>query len=470
MHLIDLYIQMENELSLYERKVKDFYYWNYIREEIYSNLNSYINSTPCGFSKTHISIKRMPKLIWDCIVKEEYRYSRFKDPIDILFVCHPRRIWCDKSYLSIYTDLISNKFENSITIEYPHEGFHYKPCYTKNICYMDYMYYVRALIQKLPVYSLTDDDLNNIRSTIGLVKNYLYNHTGYTLNVDEVVKRVVFFYKRYRYTYIYFERMLKRLRPKLLVEVVHYRFENMVLNQVAKKHKIPVVELQHGLTGKYHIAYNYGDIKNNDCLPDVFLSFSDYWSNTMRLPDSIVKIQSVGFPYYERKILEFKKDSNPLYILFLSSGTIGASLSQLAIELNSLLTGTDLKIVYKLHPGEFSDWKERYPELARSDIMVIDNAEIDLYSLFSKSVAQVGVYSTALFEGLGYRLKTYILDAGHTEHVECLLTYKCALLVHNAQEIKTDLLTNGTIDIDSSFFWKEDALNNMISALSNMIN
>lgn len=464
-HLVDIFIQMENELSLYDKQIKDFYYWDYIREEIYSNFDSYVNSTPCGFSKTHISIKQMPKLLWDCMFKKEYHYSHFKRPIDVMFVCHPRRILSDNSYVSIYTDLVANAFDNSVTIEYPHEGFHYKPCFSRNVCYLDFMYYVRALIQKLPTCSLSPGELNTIRSTIVLVKNYLLTYTGYDLDVDGVVKRIVFFYKRYRYTFSYFDRMLNRLQPRIIVEVVHYRFENMVLNQVAKQYKIPTVELQHGLTGKYHIAYNYGDIKKNECLPDFFLSFSDYWSSAMRLPDSIVKKEAVGFPYYERRIHEYKMDCNPTIILFLSSGTIGASLSKVAIELNTLLIGTKYRIVYKLHPGEFADWRERYQELAKSSISVIDNADIDLYSLFSKSVAQVGVYSTALFEGLGYKLKTYILDVGHTEHIECLLEKKYAILINNAQEIKKDLVSTGTSDIDSSFFWKENAYENMVRAI-----
>ena len=48
------------------------------------------------------------------------------------------------------------------------------------------------------------------------------------------------------------------------------------------------------------------------------------------------------------------------YAKFLSN-TIGRELSKLAVELSGKIQGTDYKIIYKLHPGEYQDWKNRYP-------------------------------------------------------------------------------------------------------------
>ena len=263
------------------------------------------------------------------------------------------------------------------------------------------------------------------------------------------------------------------INSKLIIEVVHYRFENMVLNEVAHSKGIRIVELQHGLTGRYHIAYNYGSIKNNKCLPDYFFSFSEFWKNEMRLPNHLVKIVSTGFPYYEKKTQNIQKSLNANKILFLSSGTVGDKLSLIAISLNKRLMGSNYEVIYKLHPGEFADWKLRYPELLNSGINVIDDVKVDLYKLFSESIAQVGVYSTAIFEGLGYELKTFILKMGQTEHIQCLLNMNCAILIDSEEDIINNLYgqsKNGIESVNSDFFWSKNASESINRELTRLLN
>lgn len=461
-NIIDDYIKMEEDLLLYTKHIKDFYYWNYIRESLYTSILSNCNNTKEGFSKTKIKFMDIPKQIKNSFTKK-YSIRNQKGNYDIIFACHPRRVFINDKYESIYTDEYANSYKNSLTIEYPHEGMHYTPCATRNIYYMDRMYYKRAFFQKLPFGNLNKNEKEQVLETLEILKNSLLDLYEYELNIGELLYKIQFFYRRYLYTKYYLRRVLNKTNPQLIVEVVHYRFENMVLNEVAKERGITTVELQHGLTGKYHIAYNYGRIKFNPVLPEYFLAFSDYWANSMRIPSDLVKIITTGFAYYERKIEQYRPCNNRNIILFLSSGTVGEQLSKVAIALSDMLSNCNYKIVYKLHPGEFADWKKRYPELVTSKkIEVIADTKVELYELFSKSIAQVGVYSTALFEGLGYKIKTYILEMGQIEHVECLLNLKYALLVQNATQIYDDLfntLKENSI-ISSEYFWKTDAFKN----------
>lgn len=66
----------------------------------------------------------------------------------------------------------------------------------------------------------------------------------------------------------YYEKIFKKKKPKIIMEQCYYSFHKMVLNEVAKKQKILVVELQHGVMGMGHPAYNI--------LEKNIASFSDY--------------------------------------------------------------------------------------------------------------------------------------------------------------------------------------------------
>ena len=80
-------------------------------------------------------------------------------------------------------------------------------------------------------------------------------------------------------------------------------------------------------------------------------------------------------------------------------------------------------IFYKLHPGEYGRFK-LYP--AYIDLSKYKNVkfveDVDLYSLLASSEYHVGVFSTALYEGMEFGCKTLILDLPGIEYVTDLLT------------------------------------------------
>jgi len=76
--------------------------------------------------------------------------------------------------------------------------------------------------------------------------------------------------------------------------------------------------------------------------------------------------------------------------------------------------------MYKLHPGEFSRWKS-YKSLQKlnefKNVLIIKD-EIPLYELLAMSVLQIGVYSTALYEGVEFGCKTILLDVNGIENMD----------------------------------------------------
>jgi hypothetical protein len=58
-----------------------------------------------------------------------------------------------------------------------------------------------------------------------------------------------------------------------------------------------------------------------------------------------------------------------------------------------------------------------------------------LYERFASARAQVGVYSTALYEGIGFGLPTYLLDTSGVEYMEELIGANYATLIRGAEEL-----------------------------------
>lgn len=155
-------------------------------------------------------------------------------------------------------------------------------------------------------------------------------------------------------------------------------------------------------------------------------------------------------------------------ILFLSQGTIGRELSRLAVEFINKESELDFELIYKLHPGECLSWKADYPwllsEYKKGNIRVIDENITPLYKLMAESKIHVGVYSTAIYEGLVFNPMVYLLNTNGIEYMEKLINSGYAKKINNAEDLLKDIKCKSEgleLDLDSSFFFKEDSTNNI---------
>ena len=205
-------------------------------------------------------------------------------------------------------------------------------------------------------------------------------------------------------------RMLRRMGVRCLVTAVHYNMRNMVLAHAAHGLGIPVVELQHGTVYTAHAAYNLVS-RQPDYMPDWMFTWGDYWGR-QTANYALSGCVSVGYPYLEHFLGRHPRKPSAdgrTRILFVSQGTVGGSLAALAVELSGLLLRTRFDVVFKLHPDESLRWRELYPCLLGSQVVVVDNASRNVYTCFEDSDAVVGVCSTAIIEGFMWGLRAYIV-------------------------------------------------------------
>jgi hypothetical protein len=164
------------------------------------------------------------------------------------------------------------------------------------------------------------------------------------------------------------------------------------------------------------------------------------------------------------KIAE-KKDNEQIgqqQILFISQGVIGKYLSKLAYETASNINESqNYNFIYKLHPGEYGTWRENYDYLTKAvdefeNFTVIDKSEPPLYELFAESHCQIGAFSTAIYEGLAFNCKTFIIDVPGVEYLDDLIDKDIVKKVKNSEEL-INYINNENISIqeyDKDYFFK----------------
>lgn len=177
---------------------------------------------------------------------------------------------------------------------------------------------------------------------------------------------------------------------------------------------------------------------------------------------------SVGFPYLDVKKKSYSKTKREKNILFISQGLVGKALAKYAATLSND-SDIDYRILFKLHPFEQAGWKTDYPELLTSNVTVIDDQKTKLHDLLAESEIQVGVCSTALYEGLAFGLQTYLVEEPCIEIMTPLLETGLATKVTSSKELIKYIKENKKIEPQSvELFFKDNALQNTVDYLDKL--
>jgi hypothetical protein len=317
------------------------------------------------------------------------------EPADICVVGHPRRqrgpdgrwwdIYCDPLFADSELDIVHFEFSDFLT--------HRRPPRTPNLRYLDLIDLPGIAAAELPV-PLSRQQRQTVER-FAPVEEAIEAEFDVHVGVRRIIAGEL---RRRAVLRPLYARLLRRVDPKLLVLVVSYGRGMKVLIEVAKTLEIPVVELQHGQIRGENAGYDFpGDVEVG-LLPDGLWTFGSFWATQAEMPISADRVRPVGFPWLERQIKAHATARTRDQLLFISQGTVGEALSQLAVACAADTRIID-EVMYKVHPGEVDRWREAYPWLLDSEVTVIDGQSPSLYELFAQSRAQVGVGSTAVYEG-----------------------------------------------------------------------
>lgn len=467
---INTFLEIEQTHDLYHQTINETQPWNYFRVKLW-------NHQLCKNDVTFSSVKskgilKVCKSIFQnflYLIKHHNR-KRLK-AADILFISHERRVKKNDIYECIYTDRLAAYYENSLILEKPYKMSHLHPLQVENIYYIDGLIIKASLIYlihhllRTPKYRQIYKQVQQQFLTSIQEISQAYN---IPIDQDASLHELTRISIEIHSLKALYQKLLEKVQPRLIVEAVASSRHCMLLNELAKDKNIITVELQHGTMLSAHATYQY----HRDCgcimqFPDYVFVFSEYWKRFVQLPITDECIKITGYPYFEEnlhKYVAISKDSK-INILFISQGTVGDELSKLAADLCSLLDSTKFHIIYKLHPSEYDGWESRNPWLVQNNIEVAGSLSHNIYEYFAKSDIQVGVYSTAIFEGLGFGLTTYIYHIALADPMSQLCEQGYAAFVNNAQELYEKIDSNAPKQSQHTEFWKMNAFENICQEL-----
>lgn len=207
-----------------------------------------------------------------------------------------------------------------------------------------------------------------------------------------------------------FAGLLRRADPKVVIMDSASYVNRPGITKAIRDHGVMIVEPQHGWIGKPHAAYNFGAAMSSptltEYLPEVLLTFGDFWSTDIRHPGRIV---SIGKPYLERKALEHSA-AVAKRILLVSSVYRTDELMRTAVELRDRLP-EDWTVSLRPHPSERPRAREQFSG-ALSETRIELDLEPDVYASFGRAAAVYGYASTVLFEALAFDVPVFVFESG----------------------------------------------------------
>ena len=437
---VNLFLEFENKYKMFMLQIKEVYIWHYIRFHVFYEI---LNLYGVGGILTSVKIKKNHcENSWKDFIKKTFIYNQFfAYHKDILIIPHERKFYDSRGYYRcIYTDLLDKYITNShyILDKKSMEG-EYATQNSKNVLYFDLetFKYIKKL--NYGYKTVTKTELNEL--LFEPIEIYFNIKIDWKLR-NKISSLINHYLNNREYLIKYYNYMLNKIRPQIIIMVVSYSFDRMVLCEVAKKRKIPVVELQHGMIGPMHIAYNFYEKMKLSCFPDYLFTFGPFEKDKARFPIKEDKIISVGYPELEKNCRKYnKRKSSKKVILFISQEE--EKIAEYAEIIARNLDSQKYHIIFQLHPKEYFDWRRKLGEhLSDSNIEIIGDYKHTVHESLAKADWVIGNISTVLYEAQMYSTKVVVLKFGLYTNMKYLYEYGKALLVESPEQLLNEIQNN----------------------------
>jgi hypothetical protein len=468
--IIDSFLQFEYEYKMFSIEIAGIRIWHFIRFQIFYDLVKMFEiDTP--FEPKGVKRNKFKRTFRD-FFREKIVFNQFlAKKKDILILPNGRKFKDgDGYYRCIYTDLLDK------SILQPHylldgrsaEGIYAKQR-SKNVIYMDYDMFKRITRKEYIYKSIKKYEIEkNIFLPIEKYYNMRFNtelKRKWLKRINEITCEKRFFDDYYNY-------MLHRIKPKVIILTCYYNIQMMYLCEVAKKKRIPVIELQHGAIGRLHIAYNFHEKMKLPGFPDYIFTYGELDKVKPRFPIEDKRIIPVGFPELESNCNKYKKYRS-FYkarktILFVSQGL--PEIAKYAEAMADILDSKKYRIIFKLHPKEFGEGKNIYGKrLIHSNIEVYEGYDKTIYEFLAKADWVVGCYSTVLYEATAFGIKIAVIKASRYKSMEDIYKNGYGILVDSEQKLAQEIMEDTfMVNPDISIF-KKNAIENILNGISKVM-
>jgi len=430
-HLATEVIALEKKHSLFELKFKGVQIYPFLRMPLYYKVAGQLSFLEGNVSKPPMLLNLLLKVLqsfW-CFIK-----ALLGRDSPVLILEHPRKVPQGGEKVDIYTRFASKFYGRDALIlkDFRDESELIKGQVTVRF---DFAQMLAKFLARISIWLyVKNDTLNKIVSA--------YENEFPNLDLKQfVLRKALESYYTTRISKVF----LYMLRPKAVVVAVSYSdcFSAPIV-YASKELSISTFEVQHGCIGGLHLGYHYPDSSANSVgiFPDFLLLFGEYWKEVAKYPVSKDQMKLIGFDYFKNAKNRVKDTKRRKQIVFISQQVISERLLKVAIE--TAINLPDFKILFKLHPKQYHEWSTRsleelnkFPE----NLIVLSNS-VDLYQLLSESELQVGVFSTAIYEGIGLGLKTVVVKLPGWEIMKSLASISSVSFADNVTGVLSSLKSN----------------------------
>jgi hypothetical protein len=448
--LLLAFIAFEEREGLFDRRLHGVAYWPLVRHDVFRETLESLGLA----ERAHLRVEELPMRHWFgsqlLQLPKTLQRSRLTHAprADLLIAAHPRHVPYQGMFVCPYSQpLLWGTARSRVLLEGHFQGRYFEPDAGEITRYVD-LALVRAHAEfrarELRGAGLTPRDRSEVHSLVESLRRAL----GSAPEPAAVFRRVRTAVLTALGLTPQLTRLLDAVRPKLIVVVVGYRLVNQLLTQVARSRGIVVAELQHGTLGAGHAGYNFASGRRPTTFPDYLLLFGDLWRTAAPgLPLPAERTPAIGYGWLDlhRTAAHAHTERSTIRrVLFLSQRGVGRELAKLAAALSQLLPAHEFELVFRLHPSEGIGWEQAYPELTSSGVRVERAAERALYASQDAAQVQVGVYSTALLEGLAFGLETFLVELPGHEQLAMLSAAGLARTVANAEALAVALRATPT--------------------------
>lgn len=208
----------------------------------------------------------------------------------------------------------------------------------------------------------------------------------------------------------FYNRLFKRLKNLSSIYLVSAYSKSYVVDS-AKSLGIITYEIQHGISGKSHLGYDYNcDIKLIP-VPNFFMVYNQYWKNQIlncNFTKEVRVFDSEKFRLDKFQHIEEFGD----YILFTGQGMHHEAVYNFISESFSQLGLNNLKIIYLPHPTEntnnvdFIELDEKHEEF-----IYLKNSSYSTFNLIYSSIAHISISSNCHFDAISLnKERSFVLN------------------------------------------------------------
>jgi hypothetical protein len=460
--LVEQFLDFERRLAPEAWQAAEVPIWAYLRQPLFDDF-----SKERGFHAERQSAQ-VRRYLREAVAQRTQlaRISRRYDlrrlsRAPLLLLSHSRHYSLESQKVSPYTHFLLRELPEEAywDMQFSDAGHHHVSDGLERVVYLDALY--QSVFKGYALARRWGSFRRSLRAVALDVGASLARELGFTPNAARLERLIWNAVRVHRGWGGACERLLDRVRPELVINVVHYNWSTLALTARARQRGIPVAELQHGTVSPEHIGYNVGSRDTSPTTPDYFLSFGEFWSDMVRgLGVPPARVPAIGFSWLENRMAGVPRARSQT-LLVLSQRSIGVELSRLAVDVARRLAPQGWRVIYRLHPGEVADFRQRLPWLEGGPLE-ISTGQLDLYRQFGEVGAQLGVYSTALFEGVAFALPTLIARLPGSASLEPFVRFGGARFVSDAEEVAQALgeLGGGVPDDLVRRVWQPDAAQN----------